>query len=585
MTTSEITARECRFAVHIPTKSADVPDYHLIKEAVHHADGSITPNVRFVKDFKRSFGVLRKPLRRYKQKKEYEPIDNLMMYDCTQSELRRKVAIALDLAWSNAELNKLAESPYLYGSDISSTAIIKHQYMKKYPDAKSNFKVSFFDIETDMIHGTEDPILATIVFEDQVWVFCLASFIDGYYEPEVRVQEAVNKYLKTYFDKYNFKLAFVVCKDTVELIRKVFSKAHEMMPDFMAIWNMDFDIPRIIKTLEKYGVDPKDVFSDPTIPESLRFCKYKKGSTKKITASGQVKPKNPSEQWHSVYCPSSFYIIDAMCSYRFVRQGEQEKPDYKLDTILSEELGLRKLSFEQANEYKEGEWHTFMQSHYPFEYIAYNIFDCIGMYELEAKNSDLQSAVPVISGVTDFSAFNSQTKRFADAYHFFLLERNCLIGTIPPRKMEKDIDDEIVDEEDDVSDEDNDEELSKEAQFAISFEKDDVLSLKGWIVTLPAHLTVLGRNVVLESKRLLSMIRAFVYDSDAVSSYPTCTSVGNVSRETTVFEIIDIVGVEEVDFRAQNINLLQGHVNALEYANVMHGLPTPQQALALFNDL
>lgn len=84
---------------------------------------------------------------------------------------------------------------------------------------------------------------------------------------------------------------------------------------------------------------------------------------------------------------------------------------------------------------------------------------------------------------------------------------------------------------------------------------------------------------------LATLIRCFVYDSDAVSAYPSATAVANVSKETTVREIIEILGIDELDFRRQNINLLQGHVNALEYAEVMHSLPKPQDALKYFDDL
>lgn len=104
-------------------------------------------------------------------------------------------------------------------------------------------------------------------------------------------------------------------------------------------------------------------------------------------------------------------------------------------------------------------------------------------------------------------------------------------------------------------------------------------------VTLPAHLSALGRQCLLESPLLRSMIRCMVYDSDAVSAYPSCTAVSNASRETTVKEIIEILGIEESQFRRHNINLMQGHVNALEYGCEMFSLPKPQEALMYFNDL
>lgn len=569
--------KECRFAVHIPTRQSDLSDIHLVKEVIHYEDGTTRPNVRYVKDYKRPFWVTKRAYRNHQQKKEYEQLDKLMCYETTQSDLKRAVARALDKAWSNAELQQLSESPYLYGSDISSTAIIKYvEYGKKYPDIVSNFSVSFFDIETDVLHGSNDPILATLIFNNQIHTFCVASFIKGYDDPAGRLNRTVKQYLQSYVDKHGFEIFFTVCETTVDLITGVFKKAHELLPDFLAIWNMNFDIPRIIETLEKYGVDPKDVFCDPKLPAQYRQCRYKKGSTKKITASGQVKPKNPSEQWHSLIVPAGFYVIDAMCAFRFIRQGEQERSDYRLDSILNEELGIRKLNFKEAEQYVELKWHEFMQSKYPFEYIVYNMFDCIGMYELEKKTSDLQSSVPVNSGISDFCDFDKQTKRFADAYHFFLLERDKAIATIPPRAkvVEEEIDEEVAD--------DDDEEESLEDRY---LESGEVLSLRNWIVTLPSHMTVLGRRCIEDNPALMTQIRCFVYDSDAVSAYPNATAVANVSRETTVCEIIAIGDLEENIFRAQNINILQGHVNALEYACVMHKLPKPQDALSYFDDL
>ncbi len=89
--------------------------------------------------------------------------------------------------------------------------------------------------------------------------------------------------------------------------------------------------------------------------------------------------------------------------------------------------------------------------------------------------------------------------------------------------------------------------------------------------------------MIVEDAILKTLIRAFAYDSDAVSAYPSATAAANVSRATTIREIIDIIGVDESVYRLQNINLLQGHVNALEYSNRMFNLPTPQEMLDLID--
>lgn len=576
-----IKARECRFAIHIPTRSADVPDLHLVKEVLHYEDGRTVPNVRYVKDFKRPFAVTQKHLRNHQQKKEYEPLENLMVYECTQSELPMRVAQALGLGYMRRpQMRQLSDSPYLYGSDITSTALLKYSYKRQYPDTFSPYSVCFFDIETDVLHGTDDPIVITMVYKQELVTLVQAQLVQGYADPEGLYFAKLKKHLGDKIEARHYTPRFHIVDDTVSLIREAFKYIHAWMPDFLAIWNMDFDIPRILDTLKKYKVDPADIFCDPKLPSQYRFCEYKKGSTKKITASGAVKPKNPSEQWHSLLVPASYYVIDAMCSYRFVRQGEQEQQSYSLDAILAREKLAGKLRFPEADGYVDLEWHQFMQKNYPFEYLCYADQDVIGMDELDEKTGDLAQSLPVQCDITDFAKFSHQTKRFADGIHVFLLNQGKMVGTVAPRKEAVPEDTDITNDEDDDEGSDG---VDQEDEFGTT--KSDTMSLRGWVVTLKAHMSVLGGAFIEEAEKLLTLIRAFVYDSDAVSAYPTCTAVGNVSKRTTLREIIDIIGIEEVDFRRHNINLLQGHVNALEYACEMYKLPRPQDALKYFDDL
>jgi len=48
----------------------------------------------------------------------------------------------------------------------------------------------------------------------------------------------------------------------------------------------------------------------------------------------------------------------------------------------------------------------------------------------------------------------------------------------------------------------------------------------------------------------------------------------NVSKDTTIKEVKSIGDIPLSVFRLQNINLLFGKVNALEYSNTMLNLPT-----------
>lgn len=584
-----VIGKECRFAIHMPTKFHDSPDLHLVKEVLHFKDGTTKPNVTFKRNYKRTFGVTAKPYRNHEQKKEYETHDKLMIYSCTQSELAKKAGTALE-RFGYVHLKKLAESPYLYGSDITSTAIVKRDYAVDYPDFNTPYSIAYFDIETDMIHGTELPIAATIIFGKKIFITVVRKLIEGYTNPEERFFAMVNKHIKPYMDKSGYEIEFMICENDLGVVCEPIKKAHEWSPDFVAIWNINFDIPKVLATIESHGVDPRDVFSDPQIPKSRRFCEYKKGTVVKKTASGGHKPMAPSEQWHSLLCPAGFYVICAMSSYRFVRQGDQELPYYKLNYVLDKELGIRKLNFKEADGIDESspDWHMFMQERYPFEYLVYNIFDCIGMKELEESTDDLSMKVPIQCGFTDFAKFNSQGKKFSDDYNFFLEERGMMIGTVAPKPKEGAAEDddteEVIDDGTSEYDYTDDTEYNEDADEDVSL-RNEILSLRQWIVTLPAHMSMLGLKLIDGMKSIFTLIRCFVYDSDAVSAYPSATAVANVSRETTVREIIEILGVDEEDFRRQNINLLQGHVNALEYVEVMHSLPRPQDALKLFDDL
>ena len=48
----------------------------------------------------------------------------------------------------------------------------------------------------------------------------------------------------------------------------------------------------------------------------------------------------------------------------------------------------------------------------------------------------------------------------------------------------------------------------------------------------------------------------------------------NVSKDTTIKELINIDGIDKKVFKLQNINLFFGNVNSVEYANTMYNLPT-----------
>lgn len=576
----KIAAVECRFAVHVPARG-DTPDMHIVKEKVHYTDGTTAPRLRPIQNFLRPFWITQKNYQTYKQKKETEELSKLMRYDTTQSELRDRVANALGMGYSRDTLRKLGNSPYLYGTEITSTAIIKKQLQAKNKTHVTPYSVMMFDIETDMVHGTQDPIITTAVFGKEVYIAVTKGYIQGLSNVENHFREKCRELLSNLtLSKYevevngkkqpvvldinDYNITYEEANDTVDLLRKTFQWIHSHRPDLLAIWNMDFDIPKIIETLEKFGVDPAEVLCDPKIPRPLWMCKYKQGLKKKKKANGQEIPIDVADQWHSLLNTASFYVIDAMCTYRLLRLAKQKEPSYALDPTLEKELGCQKLKFDAAKGYVKDRWHIFMQSRHQIEYMVYAVFDSLSMKLLDDKLMDLSFTFPAYAGITDFAKANSKPKMIADALHFYAIEKhNEVMNSVGEQEEE------YEDPEGEMDDDQDSETFGEQEEQ----ENTKIMSLKDWIMTLPAHLVVPGLPLVSEDFRIFTKMRAFVYDSDCVSAYPTATSILNVSKATTKREIIEIKGIEERVFRLQNINLCSGYVNSLEYGHRMFGLP------------
>ncbi len=535
--------KECRFAVHIPSLHPDTPDVHMVKEVLHLEDGTTQPNIRFIKDFKRSFYVTKPQCRDHKQNKEYEHISKLDRHISTQSEMTQKLKVLLDKQWSNDRLRQLSSSPYVYGTDITSTALIKHGYRTAYPDTITPFKLAVLDIETDVVNGTDEILMVSITTNDKIVTSIVKSFVSGFGLPINDIKVAIDKHIPKYVQGKDIEI--LLADTPTQAIKDVFKRVHEWKPDWLAIWNIDFDLPRIIATLKKSGVSVEDVMSDPKVPKEFRVFKYKQGIKKKTTASGKVIPINPAMQWHTVKNTASFTFIDAMCVYKQLRLMGSEEPSYSLDAILDKELGIRKLKFEATNQYTGLKWHQVMQSKYKIEYVVYNIFDCLGIIELDKKTKDLELTLPMFAGITDFEFFKSQPKRILDALYMYLLDSDHVLsgGVIP----------------DD--------------------EKNKTLGLKQWILTLPSHLSVLGLKLIKEDENIHTNIRTHVMDSDAVSAYPSATMGLNVSKSTTLREIHRIVGMKESKFVLNNLDLLSGMTNSVTYSTDMFNMIKPSELL------
>lgn len=556
---------ECRFAVYVEPPADNMPDLHVVK-LIKHENGTKTPVLKLLKDFQRPFWTVRKGQRNFEQHKEWIEKEKLVESKAPQHKLVDSAARALNMPWfAKANLRKISESPYLFGTDILSTAVIKKAYADKYPDVQTGFSVAVADTETDVVNGTNDILMMSITHKTRVFTAVTKDFISTVPNFIQKFNDAMYKYLGDIIRERNIKFEIVIVDNAAEVVKACLRVAHELKPDLLAFWNIDFDITKILDACTKYGIDPKDIFSDPEIPKDYRYFRYKQGPKKKVTASGKVTPIKPAAQWHTVYSTSSFYMVDAMCIYKHVRVGKQEEQSYSLDNILNKNLGIRKLKFEQADHVTGLKWHKLMQTTFKVEYVVYNVFDCISIEMLDEKTTDMSLTFPLFSGFSDFENFKSQPRRAVDKLHYFCLENDRVISATKPSTKQ--------DDDDDEDGEDGENKVKLET-----------LGLEGWITTLPAHLVAdNGLQCIEENPSLRTNIRAHTGDLDVSASYPNGGAVFNVSKETTRKEMGRIKGIDEYTQRMQGINLISGgHVNSVEYCINMFNFPTLSDMLKTF---
>lgn len=526
---------ECKHAVYVPAQDGSKDDMLAIKEVIHTHDGERIPYLRMISNYERSFYLTKEGFRNHTDKKEWEDINKLQKFTTNQNRLILSIGRALGRPTIKGSLKMIADNPYLYGTDITTPTLVKKRYMDKFPECRSVNSVAVLDIETDVVEGHEEPIYIGATFQNKAVLAVTKHFLGTLMNAEDKLQQKFEQYLGDVQKERNITLTPIIVDDPAEGVVEVMKHIHSWMPDFLTLWNMDFDIPRIEEMLVKYGHSPADVFSDPKVPNRFRYFRYNQGKSHKVTAAGKFMSVHPADRWHTVDCPATFFIIDSMCVYKLLRAANGNEPSYGLDYQLNKHIKRGKLKFEEADQYTGLEWHQFMQKNFKIEYGIYCLFDCIGVELFDEKLRDLAQSISVQCGASEYKIFNSQPKRLVNDLYFFALERNKVIASCG-KNVKTDLDEKVIGKRD-------------------------------WIITLPSYLVKTdGLKVVNETPELSTLIYSHVADLDVSSGYPTIQRILNMSKETTYRELSKMRGIDEWTQRMAGINLTASHVNAYEIA-------------------
>lgn len=566
---------ECKHALYSESNRGTKNDMLLVKRNVHKEDGTVEPDIKLIYNYEREFHVLNETHRTYKEKKCWEDLSKCRTFKTNQARLTERVGQALGRTGKGMRQSILFRSPYVYGADITTSALIKRQYMDAFPDCTSKASVGVMDVETDTLNGTEAIITGSFTYQGNIYLAYTSDFVGNIEDVERELQEKYEFYIskvaedvlammnaldvnvesqkKRYkvleqayllLDKWSKVTIHTKEVDNAYQVSKyMLDAAHKHKPDFVAFWNMPFDIEKMMKAHQDVGADLAISFSAPEVPLEYKDFKWTKGQAIKTTATGKTMSKHHADLWHKVETPASFFMLDAMCVFKQVRVTEGNRNSYALDAILEDELNLSKLRFKEADHLQKLDWHQFMQKNYKIEYMIYNIFDCMSIEILDNKTTDLSLTVPTLCGQSDYAKFPSTPRRLCDDMHFYLQQYKKVIG---------------------VTSDDMTEELDK-----------FVVSMNNWIVTLPCHLVDdNGLAIIKENPKIRTAIRAHVADLDVASSYPNTESFMNISQETTMREMVGVQGVSENDRRKAGLNLTAARTNAVECAGTFFNFPT-----------
>ena len=569
-------------AVHVERIENKEVDLHLVKLTDYFDDGTMERKIKLVKDFNKTFWVCNPRNRNHKQKKE-----RFLISDCEEIRTPRKNMLnealrSLGIKNFGQRISPadILRGPYVYGTDLSSSAELKYKYNHSELAEKTQklADVAAFDVETNIRNRDkwEWTEIATVSIKDTVVTVVDINFLRDKFPnmtPELalsQLQHYDEIYLGEINRERNIKQEFYIVNSEIEIFQKIFERIHEIKPDFIDAWNMDYDVRRLIDACKRANVKVSDIVSDPSIPPEFRFFEYNPGKENGMSKRGIWKNLANFEKWPMVNAPSSFVFVDSMCYYYNSRKHKGKLPKYTLDFILGEEFPdeitegmsekeiekrkknsrIRKLKFDESKHLVGTvDWHVFMQTHYPFEYIIYNKFDCIALEYLDEQTMDISHSLVSACENSDYKDFESEPKRLANDMHWFNLERGYAYGTGGENNAIP-LDDELIGRDD-------------------------------WIITLRADLLIAkGINLFDDATGLETMIFEDNADIDVTSSYPNGNSALNTSRETMTKELIRIEGVDERERRLAGLNMSGGYVNAVEICQQLFHAPSMTDMLA-----
>lgn len=453
--------------------------------------------------------VLKEGLRTFEFPREYVRMSDCDMYVVPYREqytyLYSKLYPHKRLVDAWRARKAVQESPFTFGWNISPQVRMKCEYLDATPKDPTNLKLAVLDIETCVLDENRDAILVLSICD---WttrtVHCFidtTSWLRDLDEGELnrRTAQAYSEFVdglnpkaRKIWDEHPVTPKYYKCDGERDLLIKTFKVLHTLKPDFLAVWNLGFDCPRILDRLRFRQIDVNNTVCHPDVPERYRHVEWKEDKSE---------VEHFTDVWHVLDAPGYTYWYDAMALYARIRKVQGRDVKYTLDYIGNKIIGSGKMHF-GANQS-----HYLMQTNDKIGYSVYNTIDTLIPALMNAVTQDL-STMLALSDCSLIQDFSRQTVQLTAQFYSYLVNQGKMPGACAG-SMKKDV--------------------------------DTYIGNIGGAVLNPVLLIEKGMSVLKESSMKTNIFK-LASDLDVSSFYPSMTIASNVSRETKLFTTLWVEG-------------------------------------------
>ena len=540
-----------KFWTHSTAVRAEKNEAIIVKEkvATQEDDGSVSfsDNLNIIVDPKRKYYIHQTQYQTYKYKIEYVPLNQCDEYICYNKNLERDIRKSLNIYDTKnfGSLRELCNSPYLYGADINIEVLIKIGYMKKLKDVSILPKYTFgaLDLEVSVL-GDDQINLASYCYDGIVDVWILDSFLykttdekdDRGHPKRVKATldeliEVCNKEIGDYLERFKLSVRYHLVHNEMELISNLLKRIHETKADFCGVWNMPYDIPKLIDRIKANKADEHDLFCHPEVPKEYRKIKYKPDNSH---------VDHFTDSWDWFHCPGHTQFIDSLRLYSRIRKVKGREPSYSLNAISLKEIKHGKL--ELVGTHYNNQLYNFLF------YTAYNIVDAANVWLMEQQNRDVSNMCMLV-GNSLLRDFSKQTVMLKNDFYEYCLDRGMIAGTVGEH---------------------------------MGTPYDDLLGKSGGTVLAPYLAKDMGLQCIEERPNLHTLINIFIKDIDASSMYPYTMTGFNISKETTKATMVKLHGLSTENIEELFTAMIAPEENALLIGNKFFGLPTANELIQGF---